>query len=187
MTAENYSACLLITLDFEGGYSNDVGDPGGPTKYGITIHDVRMYLDPHATAETVKMLTIGQAKEIYRKHYWEPIHGDDLPEGVDLAVFDYGVNSGVRRVAKVVQKLVGTPADGIIGPHTLAAIGDQEPAELIERICDERLDFLEGLRTWHYFGKGWGRRVRAIKKLGLAMAQRQSKGGSDASVGNSDK
>ena len=73
MSAENYDKCLAITLDFEGGYSNDPGDPGGPTKYGITIIDVRKYLNPHATAADVRALSLDDAKTIYRKHYWEQI------------------------------------------------------------------------------------------------------------------
>jgi lysozyme family protein len=46
---------------------------------------------------------------------------DELPSGVDYAVFDYGVNSGISRAAKVLQRLVGTDVDGEIGPNTIAA------------------------------------------------------------------
>lgn len=170
MVAKNYDESLRRLLADEGGYSNDAGDPGGPTKYGITIEDYRKYIDPKGTAKDVKNMTVAQAKRIYKAHYADPLHFDDLPSGVDYAVFDYGVNSGIYRAAKVLQQLVGAKADGIIGPQTLAAVAKKDPSELVKQICDERLAFLKRLKTWKLFGKGWGRRVRGVRTAALAMA-----------------
>jgi len=174
VSAENYDACLAVTLDFEGGYSNDPGDPGGPTKYGITINDVRKYLNPHASASDVRALALAQAKTIYRLHYWLPIHGDQLPKGVDLAVFDYGVNSGIYRCARILQGFIGAKRDGIIGTQTLDVVNAIKPSELpnlVAEICDERLTFLKQTSHWRLFGRGWSRRVAAIKKIGMKMAK----------------
>jgi len=168
----NYQEILEHVLDSEGGYSNDAGDAGGPTKYGITIHDVRMYIDKNATAATVRKLTLDQAKEIYRTKYWNKVSGDDLPPGVDYAVFDYGVNSGIVRAARKLQMFVGVEQDGKIGPKTIAATNLKDPVELVAQICDERLHFLQGLNIWRIFGKGWGRRVREVKALSTQMAKR---------------
>jgi lysozyme family protein len=94
----------------------------------------------------------------------------DLPPGVDYAVLDYGINSGIFRSAKVLQEFVGVPQDGSIGPQTVtAAARFSDPAKLIAEIYDERLRFLMGLRTWHIFGGGWGRRVRTGKTAALAL------------------
>lgn len=169
----NYDEALRRLLIHEGGYSNDPGDPGGPTKYGITIFDVRKYLKPNATAADVRALTVDQAKAIYKAHYAKPLHFDDLPSGVDYAVFDYGVNSGIFRSAKVLQRLVGVTADGQIGPITLAATAKRNPVDLVNAICDERLRFLKGLSTWSIFGRGWGRRVAEVRTAAQAMARKQ--------------
>ena len=99
---------------------------------------------------------------------------DDLPAGVDYAVFDYGVNSGIARAARVLQRLVGTSVDGEVGPDTIVATARAKPAELINQICDERLAFLQGLRTWSVFGNGWGRRVHEVRAAAVAMAGARS-------------
>lgn len=167
---ENYERCLAEVLEQEGGYSNDPGDPGGPTKYGITIWDARMYWRHGATAADVRSMPLDIAKQIYHAKYWNAISGDDLPGGVDLAVFDYGVNSGIHRAAMVLQRLAGVVDDGKIGPLTLAAVATKHPADLVVAMCTERLHFLQHLSTWRLFGRGWGRRVQEVKTLGLTLA-----------------
>jgi len=87
-------------------------------------------------------------------------------------VFDYGVNSGIGRAAKVLQRLLGLADDGVVGPRTLAAAACADAGRLIDAICDERLAFLQGLRTWSVFGNGWGRRVREVRAAALAIAAR---------------
>ncbi len=167
---DNYDRCLAEVLEQEGGYSNDPGDPGGPTKYGITIFDARMYWKHGATAADVRAMPLDVAKQIYRSKYWDAISGDELPSGVDLAVFDYGVNSGIHRAVMVLQRLLGVADDGVIGPHTLDTLKSHSPRILVTDICNERLSFLQRLKTWRLFGRGWGRRVAEVKALGLKMA-----------------
>jgi lysozyme family protein len=94
-----------------------------------------------------------------------------LPAGIDYAVFDYGVNSGISRSAKVLQRVLGVADDGMIGPITLGAANACDCKVTIAAICDERLRFLRSLRTWRVFGKGWGRRVAEVKAVALDMAQ----------------
>lgn len=166
---DNYDRCLAEVLAQEGGYSNDRGDPGGPTNWGITIYDARMYWKHDATANDVRHMPLDVAKQIYRSKYWDAMSCDDLPAGVDLAVFDYGVNSGIARSAMVLQRECGVADDGRIGPLTLAAAQKQDPSHLVTQICAERLAFLQRLRTWSIFGRGWGRRVSEVKALALSL------------------
>jgi lysozyme family protein len=86
-------------------------------------------------------------------------------------VFDYGVNSGIGRAAKVLRRLVGLASNSsAMTDEVMAAVGRCDPKNLINAICDERLRFLHGLRTWSVFGNGWGRRVREVRAAALAMA-----------------
>ena len=39
-------------------------------------------------------MTKAEAVEIYRANYWIPARCGDLPGGIDLMVFDFGVNAG---------------------------------------------------------------------------------------------
>ncbi len=170
MSANNYDEALRRLLVHEGGYGNDPADPGGPTNFGITLADYRKYINADGVAANVQAMTVEQAKAIYRARYWNAVHGDELPPGVDYAIFDYGVNSGVSRAIKVLQRLVGVAVDGEIGPDTLAAARARDPKVLVGAIQDERLAFLKGLSTWPTFGKGWSRRVAEVRAAALQMA-----------------
>lgn len=152
MSWSTYDEALQQVFVDEGGYSNDRGDPGGPTKYGITIHDARSYWKHDATAHDVANMPKPVAEDIYKKHYAEPIHYGDLPAGVDYAVLDYGINSGIHRALRVYNTYK---------KHT--------PVDVINDIYDERLHFLRSLHTWSLFGKGWKRRCDNGRKLALHL------------------
>ncbi|WP_137045469.1 glycoside hydrolase family 108 protein [Pseudolabrys sp. FHR47] len=172
MTASSYDAALARLLAHEGGYSNHPSDPGGPTKFGITIADYRKYVKPDAAAADVKAMTVAEAKTIYRARYWDAQRCDELPAGVDYAVFDYGVNSGIGRSGKVLRRLLKLPdTTHKVTDEVIAAARRADAAALVVAICDERLRFLKSLKTWPVFGKGWGRRVAEVRAAALAMAQ----------------
>ena len=101
MAETTYDEALRRLLLHEGGYTNHPSDPGGPTNFGITIYDYRKYVKPGATAADVKAMTLDEARSIYRAKYWDAQRCNELPAGVDYAVFDYGVNSGIGRSGKV--------------------------------------------------------------------------------------
>ncbi len=171
MAAPSYDASLARLLAHEGGYTNHPSDPGGPTNFGITIADYRKYVKTDATANDVKTMTVAQAKAIYRARYWNALRCDDLPAGVDYAVFDYGVNSGVGRSSKVLRRLLKLPDRAhTVSDAVIAAARRTDAATLVVAICDERLRFLKSLRTWPVFGKGWGRRVADVRAAALTMA-----------------
>ena len=170
---KNYPFVIGQVLGWEGGYTNDPRDPGGPTNWGITIHDARTYWKKDATATDVKNMPKSVALQIYKSKYWDMLNGDQLPSGVDYAVMDYGVNSGIYRAARVLQKIVGTTQDGVIGLKTIAAAKKMDPVDVVKKICDERLAFLKSLKTWSAFGRGWARRVAGVRADGIKLAQEQ--------------
>lgn len=170
MSKMTYDEALKRVLAHEGGYTNHPADPGGPTNYGITIADYRRHVKPGATAADVRAMKVEEAKAIYRAKYWDALRCDDLPAGVDYAVFDYGVNSGIGRAARVLQRVLGLADDGQIGPQTIAALRPRDAKVVVAAICDERLAFLRHLGTWPVFGKGWGRRVAEVRAESLRMA-----------------
>jgi lysozyme family protein len=172
MAASSYDEALRRVLAHEGGYTNHPSDPGGPTNFGITIGDYRRYAKPDATAADVRAMRLAEAKAIYRTKYWAALRCDEMPAGVDYALFDYGVNSGVGRAGRVLQRLLGVAADGRIGDETLAAVRRRDARKLIAWLCDERLAFLKRLKTRPVFGKGWSRRVAEVRAAALVMADR---------------
>lgn len=171
MAAANYDASLARVLKHEGGYSNHPSDPGGPTNFGITIHDYRRYIRANGTAADVRDMTLADAAKIYRTRYWHALRCDELPAGLDYAVFDYGVNSGIGRAAKVMQRLLGIGNGTAMIDAVIAGARAADASSLIARLCDERLAFLKSLRTWPVFGAGWGRRVAEVRRDALMMAR----------------
>lgn len=156
----------------EGGYTNDAADPGGPTNWGITIYDARMYWKKNATAADVKAMPKDVAEDIYAKHYASVLRYNELPAGIDYSVLDYGINSGVGRAGKVLRRLVGLPDNTAqVTDEVIAAVNKRDPEQLINAINDERLRFLKSLKTWPVFGTGWGRRVREVRELSLTFAK----------------
>jgi len=177
MAASSYDAALARLLVHEGGYSNHPADPGGPTNFGITIYDYRKYVKPEASAADVKAMKVEEAKAIYRAKYWGAQRCDELPAGVDYAVFDYGVNSGIGRSGKVLRRALKlTDGSGVVSDAVIAAARAADAKALIVAICDERLRFLQSLKTWGVFGKGWGARVADVKAFSLALAARAAAG-----------
>jgi lysozyme family protein len=171
MAASSYDEALRRLLAHEGGYGNHPSDPGGPTNFGITLADYRRYVKADATAADVKAMKVEHAKAIYRSKYWNALRCDALPAGVDYAVFDYGVNSGIGRSGKVLRRVLGLADDSyLVTPAVLAAVSKRSSRELVIGICNERLRFLKGLRTWPVFGDGWARRVGEVKSAALTMA-----------------
>lgn len=170
MAASTYDMALARVLKHEGGYTNHPSDPGGPTNFGITIHDYRRYIKKNGTANDVRNMKLADAAKVYRARYWDALRCDELPTGLDYAVFDYGVNSGIGRAVKVMARLSGQSASGVTDV-LLAAIRETNPQTLIARLCDERLAFLKSLKTWPVFGAGWGRRVGEVRRDALAMSK----------------
>ena len=171
MAASTYDEALRRLLLHEGGYTNHPSDPGGPTSYGVTIADYRRYVKPNATAADVKTMKLDDAKAIYRRRYWDAQRCDELPCGVDYAIFDYGVNSGISRSGKVLRRIVGLPdRTHLVTDEVLRAIACRDPKALINAINIERLAFLKGLKTWPVFGRGWARRVDEVNSASLRMA-----------------
>jgi lysozyme family protein len=171
MAIQTFDEALRRLLAHEGGYSNHPSDPGGPTNFGITLADYRRYIDNGGSAADVRRMSVEQAKAIYRSKYWNAMRCGELPAGVDYAVFDYGVNSGLGRAPKVLKRVLGLDAASSVVTDTVIAAAKRRAAKaVVNAICDERLRFLKSLRTWPVFGKGWDRRVKQVRAAALAMA-----------------
>lgn len=160
-----------LLLKHEGGYSNHPNDKGGPTNLGITIEVFRKYIKPSGTIEDLKRLTRAQAIEVYDKRYWDALSCDDLPSGLDYAIYDYGVNSGVGRPPRVLAAVMGLPT-GTPMKTLIVSARQIGTARLIDAICDERLRFMKSIRggeDWKHFGKGWSRRVADVRRIAHSL------------------
>lgn len=167
---ENYKDSLAHVLKNEGGFAILAHDPGGATMEGITLETYREWKrNPHLTAEDLKAIPDQEVHDLYKQNFWNKIHGDDLPDGIDYAVFDAAVNMGVGRAAKLIQEAAGVTADGVIGPASLSAIQAHDSKELIEKFSKLKEAFYRSLGTFPVFGVGWLRRVTEVKNISESM------------------
>lgn len=130
---------------------------------GVTLETYQKFLGRKATKDELRRISDGELDAIYRSYYWHPAACDRLPRGVDLVVFDMAVNAGVRRAVRILQESVGSPADGVTGPKTLAAVEKQDPLHLIRQYSEGRRAFYKGLSAYVTFGRGWLRRVDEVE------------------------
>jgi lysozyme family protein len=167
----NFDKCLELMLKHEGNFVHHPQDPGGMTNLGVTKRVWEEWTGHEVDEKQMRALTPELVAPLYKRKYWDACRSDDLVSGVDYAVFDVAVNSGAGRAIKFLQSCVGVDADGGFGPRTLAAVkvAEQDPERLIELYCAKRLEFLQSLKTFETFGKGWSRRVAEVKEKALAM------------------
>lgn len=162
-----FEQALEKLLHHEGGYVNHPSDPGGQTNMGVTRRVYEEWVGRESSEKEMRNLTQADVAPIYKAKYWDRVKADNLPNGLNYAVFDASVNSGTGRAAKWLQECVGAVPDGGIGPKTLAMVAQHDPAELIIKYCDMRQAFLESLPTFETFGKGWTRRVNEVRETAL--------------------
>jgi len=171
MSADRFDICLAHILRHEGGYVDHRRDPGGATNLGITRATLAAWRKTkiaNVSKSDVRNLGRKEAARIYRARYWDICRCGELPAGLDLVVFDAAVNSGPRRSIRWLQLAVGVKSNGYIGPATVAAAKVGKTAKFITAALARRRAFLRGLSTWKTFGRGWSRRLDAIKKAALA-------------------
>lgn len=137
----------------EGGYVNDPDDPGGATKFGVTIHTMRrlgldLTQDGKVDVQDVKALSENEALEIFKRHYFQKPRIGELPEVIHSSVFDMYVNAGSNAV-KILQKMLRKfdqtiSVDGGIGPKTISAakrVYDEAPLFFADAYGIERRNY----------------------------------------------
>ena len=170
---QNFDKCLKMLLKHEGGFVNHPRDPGGMTNLGVTKAVYDKWVGKSSTEAEMRALTPDDVAPIYKKNYWDKCKCDDLPAGLDLCVFDFGVNAGTGRAAKYLQNMAGATADGAIGPNTIKKVNEYIEEHGIEyavkKYQAKRQGYYERLKTFETFGRGWTRRVTETTESALKM------------------
>lgn len=171
---ENWDRAFDLVLKSEGGYVNDNADHGGETNLGVTRAAWGEYKGRPIRNGEMRALTRDMVKPFYKARYWDAVRGNDLPAGLDYAVFDFAVNAGPGRAVKFLQRSVGVREDGILGPVTMAAVQRVKPAEALAQFSDAKASFYKGLvdrdPSQRRFIKGWLARVDQVERTATTMA-----------------
>ena len=167
---ENFNPSFALLLKSEGGFVQDPYDSGGATNLGVTIATWKAYVNRPVSVQEIKDLTPVMVKPLYNQNYWNPAGCDILPKGVDYAVFDFGVNAGVKRSIRCLQKAVGADPDGVLGSITQALIRNSKPMDILDHFTDERIAYYKSLNNPH-FEKGWISRAATVQTNAEKMIQ----------------
>ena len=170
MARDTLEKAMPHVFKVEGSYVDHPRDPGGATNLGVTLATLRAWRGRPVTKADVKALGRAEATQIYKAQYWDKVAGDQLPPGLDYAMFDFGINSGPGRAVQFLQRILGVKVDGVIGAMTLEAVSHQPAISLIKQLCAARLAWLRKLKTWDAFGKGWTNRVNHVRVTAVAFA-----------------
>lgn len=145
-------------FELEGGYANVVGDPGGPTKYGITK---MTYPDLDIAG-----LTEAEAANIYKRDYWDMYnYGLIRSQRVATKIFTIAVNLPVRNAHKLLQQAANDigghhlVVDGIIGPLTIDAVNNTSKSRLVRELRYQQIRYylrrIEQVPVLAKFRNGW--------------------------------
>lgn len=151
----NFNMAFDLLIRLEGGITNDPNDNGGLTKYGISQRAF-----PNLK---IVELTLEDARDIYKKNYWDACRCDELPGSFDIAVFDTAVNQGPTQAIKLLQRAVGVLDDGVIGKITLDACRASGAAEL-RNFMLRRLYHYSQLEDYKHYKKGWFNRLLTVSE-----------------------
>ena len=169
----NFQTCLNKVFEREGGYVNHPEDPGGMTNLGVTRRAWSDWLGRSVTEQEMRSLTREDVTPFYKQMYWDAVRADDLPSGLDLQLFDFGINAGTHRAMRKLQEMVGSGADGIYGPNTAAAIAsyikERGIASAVVHYTDKREDHYRSLSTFSTFGRGWLNRNREVTEDAMEL------------------
>lgn len=179
--ADGFIWSLARILEFEGGFSDDPFDPGGPTNKGITLADFARFKGEPVTAESryrlvaeLKRISDAAVARIFRERYWQPARCPDLPPALAHFHFDAAVNQGVGGAARMLQEALGVAIDGEIGPITLGTARARSIDDTLERYADVRRGRYRALGHFWRFGRGWLARVdKALSQARSLGAARQ--------------
>ena len=173
----NWDQAFKQMLASEGGFTDDERDNGnklpdgrkGSTMLGVTQFNWEQHVGHQVTHDDMRKLTPADVEPLYKKKYWDAVRADELPSGIDYAVFDMGVNAGPGRSIKLMQSALGVTPDGGFGAITMAAVQAANPVELIERFSQEKEAFYRSLESFSVYGTGWLNRVAAVKLKASSM------------------
>lgn len=167
--SSQFERAIAFVINEEGDYVNDPMDPGGATRWGVSIRAHKEDVgdldhDGDIDAEDVRILPLDQAKAIYHEQYWTAIRGDELPGSLALAMLDTAVNCGTRRAIILLQRAVAADQDGLFGPDTMRRALKYSYLAATNLLAN-RLDFYKSLSSYARYGKGWRKRVARLNDL----------------------
>ena len=178
MSEAAWETALALVLRHEGGWADHPKDPGGATKFGISLRYLQGLkaagdLNGDGVVDTadVRGLSVEDAAAIYKRDWWDRHGYAQLADPVAVKLMDLAVNMGAGRAHRLLQRAVNGLAvgkiavDGVLGPQTLAAANalpaDRVVAALRRQAEAFYLQLIAARPELAVFRRGWISRARA--------------------------
>lgn len=159
-------------LKWEGGWSNDPADKGGPTMKGVTLAVYTLYCKKKGwkepTQSQLRELTYPEWEDILKSMYWDKWKADNIKnQSIANLLVDWVWTSGIWGI-KFPQRVLGVTDDGIVGPKTLSAINNYpNQKELFNKLWQRRKQHFTSIANSRpgnqKFLKGWLNRLNDLK------------------------
>lgn len=169
----NFNLYVNKVLAAEGGYQNYPSDTGNynslgqnvGTNYGIAAKTYESWIKRVPSANDMRAITPTIATAIYKAWYWDKIQGDRInSQPLAEILFDGYVNTGNYSV-KLLQKILGVVADGVIGNITVSAINSKNSSTLYNAYKQARIEYYKYLGGASDIAQDW---FNYFSQLGLS-------------------
>ena len=174
----NFVAAVDKVLKHEGFFSDDPDDPGGATKYGVSLRWLRTLGglgdfdgDGDVDRDDVWAMTEAEAVRLYYERWWVQEGYNSIPGIAGPKVFDLAINMGPRPANRILQRSVRAASgtilvdDGVIGPNTMRAVGASDQHRLHVAIRSEAAGHYRLLialrKSFEKYRRGWLNRAYA--------------------------
>ena len=164
----DFNKAINKMLNLEGGKTYEKSDRGGKTNLGITQRTYNDWKDSikQPRADVFK-ITVEEAKEIYKKNYWDIIKGSKLPHSVAQAILSMALTDGPQDAIRHTQKILGIPPTGTMGPVTMKAIWtatkQKGESKLTNYIVDKQIQRYQSDEQAKTYGRGWTNRAESLR------------------------
>lgn len=173
----DFNRALKAVLAHEGGYTDDGTDPGGATKFGISLRFLRaqgldagdLDGDGDIDQDDIRLLTVASAAGFYKKNFWDRYgYGDFIEHQVADKAFDLAVNMGPGAAHRCLQRGLRAHGlkvleDGILGPKTRRAINSTLGDGLLRVLRSEAAGYYRSLVAQDFkfriYLNGWLKRA----------------------------
>lgn len=164
----NFSRAIDKMLNLEGGKTYEKSDRGGKTNFGITQRTFNTWRDSiNKPKADVFKISQEEAKEIYKKNYWDLIKGSQLPHDIAQAILSMALTDGPQDAIKHTQKILGIPPTGIMGPITMKSIWSaakqKGTKKLTNYIVDKQIQRYKSDEQAKTYGRGWTNRAESLR------------------------
>lgn len=186
MAYSNFDLAIGVLLKHEGGISNNPDDPGGLTKFGISLRFAKGELaadldhdgfkdgdfnhDGQIDEDDIRSMSVVDAFRIYKRYWWDKFHYELITnQDVATKMLDCSVNMGASQAHKLAQRacndcgVMPLIVDGLFGSHSIAALNSIDGQKWLAAMCKQQKLFYDTIIAKNpkleSFRAGWYKRA----------------------------